>query len=162
MKDLPTSLRIVACLFIRVGLASVNGTITDLVGGRLTINLGILGWFVGRGLLRLHRGWRTCGLVLLWINIIGLGLAGPLLLVMGRPGVTRVGRSIVGHIAAPYAFLLCAGLLAVSAWQCWVLTRPEIKELFGIRQYPPGFCQKCGYNLTGNVSGRCPECGEPV
>ncbi|MCG8403591.1 MAG: YcxB family protein [Phycisphaerales bacterium] len=24
----------------------------------------------------------------------------------------------------------------------------------------PGLCKKCGYNLTGNVSGRCPECGE--
>ena len=23
-------------------------------------------------------------------------------------------------------------------------------------------CTKCGYNLTGNVSGRCPECGEKV
>ena len=23
-----------------------------------------------------------------------------------------------------------------------------------------GHCQTCGYNLTGNVSGRCPECGE--
>ncbi len=26
----------------------------------------------------------------------------------------------------------------------------------------PGFCRKCGYNLTGNVSGRCPECGREV
>jgi hypothetical protein len=25
---------------------------------------------------------------------------------------------------------------------------------------PPGHCQICGYNLTGNVSGRCPECGK--
>jgi hypothetical protein len=24
------------------------------------------------------------------------------------------------------------------------------------------FCRNCGYNLTGNVSGRCPECGTPV
>ena len=24
---------------------------------------------------------------------------------------------------------------------------------------PPGHCQRCGYDLTGNVSGRCPECG---
>lgn len=23
-------------------------------------------------------------------------------------------------------------------------------------------CWKCGYDLRGNVSGRCPECGEPV
>ena len=27
---------------------------------------------------------------------------------------------------------------------------------------PPGQCRKCGYNLTGNVSGRCPECGTPT
>ena len=26
----------------------------------------------------------------------------------------------------------------------------------------PGTCQKCGYNLTGNVSGVCPECGMPT
>lgn len=24
---------------------------------------------------------------------------------------------------------------------------------------PPGHCNKCGYDLTGNTSGRCPECG---
>jgi hypothetical protein len=24
---------------------------------------------------------------------------------------------------------------------------------------PPRFCPECGYNLTGNVSGRCSECG---
>jgi len=23
----------------------------------------------------------------------------------------------------------------------------------------PGQCRRCGYDLTGNVSGRCPECG---
>ncbi len=26
----------------------------------------------------------------------------------------------------------------------------------------PGHCQKCGYNLTGNMSGICPECGEKI
>jgi hypothetical protein len=25
-----------------------------------------------------------------------------------------------------------------------------------------GHCRKCGYNLTGNVSGACPECGTPI
>jgi len=26
----------------------------------------------------------------------------------------------------------------------------------------PGFCARCGYNLTGNTSGVCPECGMKV
>ncbi len=30
------------------------------------------------------------------------------------------------------------------------------------RRIPPGHCESCGYDLTGNVSGRCPECGTPV
>ena len=30
------------------------------------------------------------------------------------------------------------------------------------RHFPPGHCQKCGYDLTGNVSGRCPECGTRI
>lgn len=27
---------------------------------------------------------------------------------------------------------------------------------------PPGCCKKCRYDLTGNISGICPECGTPV
>lgn len=30
------------------------------------------------------------------------------------------------------------------------------------RGFPPGHCQTCGYNLTGNVSGLCPECGATI
>ena len=26
----------------------------------------------------------------------------------------------------------------------------------------PGHCQKCDYDLTGNVSGTCPECGNLI
>lgn len=28
------------------------------------------------------------------------------------------------------------------------------------RPAPPGHCRGCGYDLTGNVSGACPECGK--
>jgi len=30
------------------------------------------------------------------------------------------------------------------------------------RRPRPGCCAACGYDLTGNVSGRCPECGTAV
>ena len=28
------------------------------------------------------------------------------------------------------------------------------------RKPRPGHCRACGYDLTGNISGKCPECGE--
>jgi predicted RNA-binding Zn-ribbon protein involved in translation (DUF1610 family) len=28
--------------------------------------------------------------------------------------------------------------------------------------YPLGHCLRCGYDLTGNVSGVCPECGVKI
>jgi predicted amidophosphoribosyltransferase len=42
------------------------------------------------------------------------------------------------------AVLLCISLLAIR------------------RRTRPGLCRFCGYNLTGNVSGVCPECGKPI
>jgi hypothetical protein len=46
-------------------------------------------------------------------------------------------------------------LLASSLWTAHLFLRRK-------KHYPPGHCQKCGYDLTGNVSGRCPECGTPI
>jgi hypothetical protein len=44
-------------------------------------------------------------------------------------------------------------VLAIPTAILWWLDR---------RSRSPGHCRKCGYNLTGNVSGRCPECGTMV
>lgn len=32
----------------------------------------------------------------------------------------------------------------------------------GTRRLPSGYCRRCGYNLRGNVSDICPECGSEV
>lgn len=34
--------------------------------------------------------------------------------------------------------------------------------LWPARRYASGCCRACGYNLRGNISGVCPECGTPV
>ncbi len=31
-----------------------------------------------------------------------------------------------------------------------------------LQQMPYAHCGVCGYNLAGNRSGRCPECGTPI
>ena len=59
---------------------------------------------------------------------------------------------VVGPAAASYptvAAFSCAALIAILWWQ-------------EARRIPPGHCRQCRYDLTGNVSGRCPECGTPV
>ena len=44
-------------------------------------------------------------------------------------------------------------LLAIPTGILWCCDR---------RRLPPGRCPNCGSDLTGNVSGVCPECGEPT
>ncbi len=44
-------------------------------------------------------------------------------------------------------------LCTFHAWGCLYLWLYPI---------PAGHSTACGYNLTGNVSGICPECGRPI
>ena len=46
---------------------------------------------------------------------------------------------------------------AVIAWRF-----VERRQTRRVRRRRQGLCTECGYDLTGNVSGKCPECGTPV
>ena len=54
-------------------------------------------------------------------------------------------------------------LLCLPLWLMFLTVLiPTIYFWWGDRRrIPPGCCKTCGYNLTGNVSGVCPECHEP-
>ena len=49
--------------------------------------------------------------------------------------------------------------LLFAAYPSVLLIRGPVRRWHRRRK---GWCVKCGYDLTGNVSGVCPECGEPV
>jgi hypothetical protein len=51
---------------------------------------------------------------------------------------------------------IALGLILLLSALGWLLYRRSRRYI------PPGYCQKCGYDLTGNESGRCPECGTQV
>lgn len=62
--------------------------------------------------------------------------------------------AVVESDALGAAGLGCAG--AIGLWMGY-------RQHKGKRQdHHYGICSKCGYDLTGNVSGRCPECGAPT
>ena len=51
------------------------------------------------------------------------------------------------------------GVVAIPSWWLSMITYRLIHRPL---QPDQPVCQNCGYNLTGNVSGRCPECGKKV
>jgi hypothetical protein len=51
-------------------------------------------------------------------------------------------------------------LVATAAPICRLSAR--IRRQVRALRTPAGYCTECGYNLTGNESGKCPECGTPL
>ncbi|MBK9118403.1 MAG: hypothetical protein IPM18_02215 [Phycisphaerales bacterium] len=78
-------------------------------------------------------------------------------------------------VHAPFVGLAAIGM-AYNAWQrtpwdvgtplaiAFVVVAWAARGLWWgpFRKPLSGHCQACGYDLTGNVSGRCPECGTPL
>jgi uncharacterized paraquat-inducible protein A len=66
------------------------------------------------------------------------------------------------------ALILLAGLLVMCVFGFWLrfqFLRREWRAIAVNEQEDRrrrGLCVKCGYDLTGNTSGVCPECGTPL
>ena len=78
------------------------------------------------------------------------GYIGPEALIPNAP-VYYVGR----RAKVPLWFVI----LACSAYPAIAFIRGPLRRW---RRRKRGLCVKCGYDLTGNVSGACPECAHPV
>ena len=87
----------------------------------------------------------SLSLLLLIVSRIGFGLPykGPVL-IHGRI------FAIDGILIIESPFILFIVLVALASL---------LKNLYRVQ---PGFCKSCGYNLTGNISGVCPECGTNI
>lgn len=54
----------------------------------------------------------------------------------------------------------CCATIRVPFWVPYLGTLAIVSLLYWIsRRRPAGQCQECSYDLTGNTSGVCPECG---
>jgi anaerobic ribonucleoside-triphosphate reductase len=92
--------------------------------------------------------------------------------------MTRLIIAIFAGVTTSVAFELTVGW-AITAWigdridnetAFWACTiamfsvpAATVAAIVAYRRpMPPDCCRKCGYDLTENESGTCPECGEVV
>lgn len=116
------------------------------------------------------------GVSVLWNRIhspASRGIVGGLAIAMWANATFLVVPYLGAYASFPTAgivWLLTGGQRAGSTYYLTVLaSNAIIYPLFAVllllnreRQNPPFACRKCAYDLTGNVSGVCPECGMPV
>ena len=123
------ALKAVAVVFFLVGALSAVDMAFDLARGNISLNLGVLGFFVGAGLLRHSRPWRVVALVLACLAIAASLVLGIVMLVSDQP-IVYSGWGQAGTLPSAAGLPFAAIVLAVGLWQLWVLTRPRIRRLF--------------------------------
>lgn len=78
--------------------------------------------------------------------------------IFGAPGAAPASRLVERTVIVSDALLAClALLLPLSA-----LVRLAARRRLRGRRARAGLCPQCGYDLTGNSSGQCSECGEAI
>ncbi|UCG16963.1 MAG: hypothetical protein JSV19_02800 [Phycisphaerales bacterium] len=124
-------------------------------------------------------GIRQCGLFYGFISFASLqGPAAPTSMMQGweveristddvpANGISAHGLVIRGLIPRSPGILRRPGgsnALFIPLWMPLILFAiPTAILWYRDRRPPTGHCQTCAYNLTGNVTGVCPECGETI
>jgi len=130
VKDIPIPLKIVAILFIIVGTVAVIDVVVSLLHNHIDINFGVLGLFIGLGLLALRPGWRICALVWLWIAMVGVPIVTLIMMTQSGPLDFNVLGQKVGNVSKELGLIVPAIAFTLAVWQYRVLKRPDIQRLF--------------------------------
>jgi hypothetical protein len=88
-------------------------------------------------------------------SVLLLGMASILALRSNLPS-RRLFAGLAFGLPAATVLANCLGFVLIPPL-LWM----AIRGLFNARGIPAGFCQ-CGYDLQGNISGVCPECGMAI
>lgn len=128
-EEIPRSLRIVAFLFILGGvLSAVDMAVMLVVGTGVTFSLGVLGIFIGRGLLRLRDGWRKFALFCTVLELVCFGSLAPVA-VWAALGSVPGGFYFHGIGSPWFSALFVVALAAYTFWQYYILRRRDVVDL---------------------------------
>jgi len=81
-------------------------------------------------------------------------------LILSYAGMVGVCLIVLYGIFSRNSFYLLIGIICLPAFLHNVFVKKQSQnEYLGNYACDPEHCGRCGYNLTGNVSGTCSECG---
>ena len=66
-------------------------------------------------------------------------------------------RGLLRFLSSPFALFVGCGIGGVI----YAFIFDRVSRYYALRALPD-HCRTCGYDLTANASGRCPECGSPI
>jgi hypothetical protein len=113
-RQLQTELSAVSIVFLVLAFIAVIIMVYAVMTGSLRLEFNVLGFWIYFGLRRFSTGWRTCALVLIWIELIIMPIA--------------VVLSIKGELLFWSIFNLA--ILCLNLWMYRALTRSNIRGLF--------------------------------
>lgn len=119
--------------------------------------LSIHEWYSAFARVKKRGRWRfplwACAAIFIFLSPLIILVGGLAALPIGRLALDGLVHPLLGLAAMAVCVLGVAGVLAQLIY-------------FGLRKPAPEDngpqCRKCSYNLTGNVSGVCPECGTAI
>ena len=90
--------------------------------------------------------------------------AAAFLVVVGATGLFVLWDKLVASVPSRWSLHLMLALYLISFGIAVWFTRRDIRRRLRAQLARKGvpICIPCGYNLTGNESGVCPECGTKV
>ena len=128
MQPIPKPLKVVAYLFIIGGIFAVIEVIMALLNSRISINFGILGIFIGQGLLRLNPHSLSWAMFFVWLGLIFTPIAAVLFLF--TPGNLNMFGVNAGQAPPGLGFIFSIAAFALVYWEYTVLTKRQIRQLF--------------------------------
>jgi len=113
-RQLPTALSVVSLVFLVLGFIALIQMVYGAMGGSLRFQFNVFGFWIYFGLRRFSTGWRTCALVLIWVQLIVMPIA------------------IVFSITSGFlpSAIVDLAIFFLELWMYRVLTRPDNRSLF--------------------------------
>jgi hypothetical protein len=102
------------------------------------------------------RKWWVAGVGVLQLFVVPIAMNAAINGVLGRPVQADRLWDVLWYVLSMGACPLLFFALLVYGFVTLFL------RVHAKRSRQAGFCKTCDYDLTGNTSGRCPECGTPI